>query len=78
MAGLADVKTALAAEHADLVTLSGLVTQLLTAFASGSLSQADAQALLDTITGDDASVKSSIGAIQAAVAPPAGGGTGPA
>lgn len=77
MAGLADVKTALAAEHGDLVTLTGLVVKLLQAQASGSLSAADAQALLDTITGDDASVKTSIDAITTALTPPAGGG-GPA
>ena len=72
MAGISDIKKAQAAEQADIVTLSGLVTQLLAAFANGSLSPADAQALLDATQADDATVKSSIASIQAALpVPPA-------
>lgn len=67
MAGLSDVQAALAAEKADLATLATQITQLLAAFASGGLSPADAQALLDTINGDDSSIKSSIAAISAAL-----------
>lgn len=70
MAGLSDVKTALAAEKADLATLTGLITQLLAAFAAGTLSSADAQTLLDEINTDDATVKSSITSIQSALPTP--------
>ena len=71
MAGLSDIKAALDAEKADLATLATQVTQLLAAFASGTLSPADAQALLDEINGDDSSVKTSIAAISAALPPAA-------
>lgn len=69
MAGVADIKTAQAAEHTDLATLVQLQTQLLTAFANGTLSPADAQAILDETTGEDSTVKTAIGAIQAALPP---------
>ena len=70
MAGLKDVKDALAVEHQDLAALSSLVPALLAAFANGGLSSADAQTLLDTINGDDVTVKDSITAIQNALPTP--------
>lgn len=71
MAKLDDIKAAQAAEKGDLVILVGLISQLLAAFAAGSLSPADAQALLDEVNSEDADVKTSIASIQAALpAPP--------
>lgn len=67
--GIADIKTAQAAEHADLATLVGLQQQLLTAFANGTLSQEDAQAILDETNAQDATAKTAITAIQAALTP---------
>ncbi len=69
MAGISDIKAAQAAEKADLAVLAGLVTQLLTAFANGTLSPADAQALLDETNSQDATVKTNIASIQAALPP---------
>ena len=69
MAAIDDLKTAQAAEKADLVTLSGLVVQILTVVANGSLSAADAQALLDEINSQDTSIKANIASIQAALTP---------
>ena len=69
MAGLADLKAAQAAEKADLAALGVLVTQLLTAFANQTLSPADAQALLDEMNSEDATVKSNIASISAAIPP---------
>lgn len=73
MAGIAEVQSALAQEKADLLTLTGLIAQLLAAFAGGNLTPAAAQALLDEITDDDSTVKSSIASITAALpaVPPA-------
>lgn len=71
MAGISDIQAAQAAEKADLVTLTGLVTQLLTAFASGAMTPAQAQAVLDEISAEDATVKSNITSIQAALPAPA-------
>ncbi len=74
VANLADVKAAQAAEKADLATLVALVTQLLQAFANGTLSPADAQALVDEMTNESTGIKASITAIQAALGgPPVGG-----
>lgn len=69
MAGISDIKTAQAAEKADLAALTGLINQLLAAFAAGTLSPADAQAILDETTSEDATVKSSIASITAALPP---------
>jgi len=76
LVALADLAKVEAAEREDLATLSGLVTQILTAVATGQMDQTAAQALLDAMSGDDATVKSNIAAIQAAL--PATGGTAPA
>jgi len=74
MPGISDVKAAQATEHADLVVLSQLLQQLLTAFASGQMTAADAQALLDETNAQDATVKTNIASIQSALPPvtPAG------
>jgi hypothetical protein len=75
MAGITDIQTAQAAEKKDLATLATLITQLLTAFASGAMSPAQAQAVLDQINAEDATAKTQITAIQAALG--TGGGPGP-
>ncbi len=69
MAGLADIQTAQAATKYDLAALVALITQLLTAFASGSITPAQAQSILDEIQAEDATVKSSIATISAALPP---------
>ncbi len=72
MAGIADVTAAQAAEKADLVLLTTSITKLLAAFASGAMTPAQAQALLDATNANDATVKSDLAAITAAlpVVPP--------
>ncbi len=72
MIALKDLAAVEAAERDDLKTLTGLVTQILTAVATGQMDQTAAQALLDAMNTDDATVKSNISTIQAAlpVAPP--------
>lgn len=67
---LSDLAAVEAAEKADLTTLTGLVTQILTAVASGSLDQVGAQALLTAMNSDDATVKSNIATIQGALPTP--------
>ncbi len=69
MAGLADIQTAQSATKSDLAALVALITQLLTAFASGSITPAQAQTILDEIQAEDATVKSSIATISAALPP---------
>lgn len=69
MAGIIDIQAAQAAEKADLVTLTGLISQLLAAFASGAMTPAQAQAVLDEINGEDTTVKTNISTIQAALPP---------
>lgn len=74
MAGVSDIQTAQAAEKADLAILVGLVPQLLAAFASGQMTPAQAQGILDEINSEDSTIKTSTGTIQAALAalnPPA-------
>lgn len=70
MADLSDVKAALAAEKADLALLVSLVPKILQQLLNGQLSSADAQALIDDMTSDDTSIKSSIDAINKALAAP--------
>ena len=69
MAGINDITIAQTAEKADLVTLTGLITQLLAAFASGAMTPAQAQTVLDEINSEDATIKTSITSIQAALPP---------
>ena len=71
MAGITDIQAAQTAEKGDLVTLTGLITKLLAAFASGAMTPTQAQAVLDEINTEDATVKSNIASIQAALPPPA-------
>lgn len=71
MAGIADIQTLVNQEKADLVTMSSLITQLLTAFANETLTPADAQALVDELTSNDTTVKGAISSIQNALTPPA-------
>lgn len=71
MAGISDIQSAQAAEKSDLATLAGLITQLLTAFASGQMTPAQAQAVLDEINSEDSTIKTNISSIQNALTPPA-------
>src|ERR1041385_8851850 len=73
---LSDIAAVEAAERADLATLTGLVSQILTAVANGQMDQTAAQALLDSMNADDASVKSNIASIQAPLTPAPGDATG--
>jgi hypothetical protein len=70
MANITDIQTAQTAEKADLVTLTGFVTQLLAAFASGAMTPAQAQAVLDEINAEDSTVKTNIASIQKALPTP--------
>ncbi len=71
MANLSDVKAAQASEKADLAVLVALVPQILQLVVSGSLSSADAQALIDEMTNQGTDIKSSIAAInKVLVVPP--------
>ena len=70
MAAIDDLTALEQTEHADLVTLSGLVTQVLSAVANGQMTQQQAQTLLTAMQGDDATVKSNIASIQAALPTP--------
>lgn len=72
MAGVTDLQSALAQEKADLALLASQNTALLQAFASGAMTPAQAQALLDGINADDATIKTQTAAIQNALKPPAG------
>jgi hypothetical protein len=74
MASIAQVLAADAALKADIISLSGLVTQLITAFAAlanGSLSPAQAQQLLTDLQGDDTTVDSAAAAISTTLNPTA-------
>jgi hypothetical protein len=70
MAGITEIKAGQAVEKADLVQLTGLITQLLTAFAGGQMTPTQAQDLLDEITSQDATIKSAITSITTALPQP--------
>ena len=65
-----DIQSSQALEKADLLILTSKITQLLSAFASGAMSPADAQGVLDNINADDATVKTAIDSITSALTPP--------
>jgi hypothetical protein len=67
MSTFASIQAAELQEHTDLVALYGLVTQLLTAFANGEITPAQAQTLVTQMQGDDATAQTNIAAIQAAL-----------
>lgn len=69
MAGVVDVQNAQTTLHADLVAENGLIKQLLTAFAAGTLTPAQAQTLVDGMNADDADAKANVAAITAALPP---------
>ncbi len=71
MANLSDVKAAQASEKADLAVLVALVPQILQLVVSGSLSSADAQALIDEMTNQGTDIKASISAINKVLVAPA-------
>ena len=71
MAGITDIQAAQTAEKADLVTLTGLISQILAAFASGAMTPAQAQSVLDEINSEDSTVKTNIASLQAALPTPA-------
>lgn len=70
MAGVTDVINEDTTLHADLVAENGLIQQLLTAFANGNLTPAQAQTLVTSMSADDATAKLNLAAIQAALTPP--------
>jgi hypothetical protein len=76
MAALDDLTKAQAATKADLATLTGLTTQLLAAFASGSMTPAQAQSLLTEMNSEDATIKTNITSIQTALGTAPGAGAG--
>ncbi len=67
MAAIKDIQDAQAGEKADLAALAVLVPQLLTAFASGAMTPAQAQGVLDEINSEDTSIKGHVTAIQTAL-----------
>lgn len=56
--------------HADLENENGLIQQLLTAFATGAITPAQAQTVIDGMNKDDATAKSNITLLQAALGQP--------
>lgn len=70
LAGITDIQTAQAAEKTDLAAAVTQITALLTAFASGAMTPAQAQAVLDEVNAEDATIKTQTAAIQKALAPP--------
>lgn len=77
MATAQEILAEQAKTKADLATLQATTQSLLTAFAAGTLSPADAQSILDNATADDAtatSLNSSIAAALGNAAPPPAGG----
>ena len=77
MAGINDINTAQTTLEADLTAENGLILQLLTAFANQTLSPAEAQAIVDKMNADDATAKTNVAAINAALNPGSGGGPAP-
>ncbi len=67
MATSQEILDAEAKLKADLATQTTLIKQLLTAFAGGTFTPAQAQGLLDDMTAEDADTTSNIAAIQAAL-----------
>lgn len=67
MAGVTDINSAQTTLHGDLVAENGLIKQLLTAFATGTITSAQAQAIVDGMNADDADAKGNIALIQAAL-----------
>lgn len=65
MATIDELKAAQAEEKADLATLAGLVTAILTSVAAGTMSAADAQIILDEMHSQDSTIKTTIASIQA-------------
>lgn len=70
MAAIDDLDKAQAAEKADLATLTGLITQLLTAFANQTMTPAQAQALLTEMNAEDATITSNTASIKTALGLP--------
>lgn len=78
MGAFQTVQNAEALLHTDLATENGLITQLLTAFANGTISPAQAQALVTQIQSDDTTAQQNATAIQAALGITPAAGTGSA
>lgn len=70
MPNITDILTGQGVEKADLAALALLITQLLAAFASGAMTPAQAQSVLDEITAEDSTIKTNIATITAALPPP--------
>ena len=76
MSTISNILTAQAAEKADLAILVGVIPQLLTVFANGQMTPAQAAQVLAEINAEDATIQSQTTAIQTALgltpaAPPA-------
>jgi hypothetical protein len=71
MAKIDDIISGQSAERAKLAALAGLITALLTAFASGQMTAAQAQSVLDEISSEDATIDTAAASIQAAITPAA-------
>lgn len=75
MSALSDLQNTEQQEHADLVTLSALIPQILTAVANGTLDPTGAATLLTNMQGDDSTIKTAITSIQGALPTPAPAGS---
>lgn len=67
MATAASILTAIQTENTDIQTLSGLIANLLTAFANGSLTPAQAAQMLAGVQSGDTSVQSLSSQVSAAL-----------
>jgi fructose-bisphosphate aldolase class 1 len=69
MASIATIQAAQLQEKADLATLATLVPQLLTAFANGAMTPAQAQAVLNEVNSEDSTIQSISASISSALPP---------
>lgn len=70
MSAFATLTAAQQQEHNDLATLATLLQQLLAAFANGTMTAAQASALLTEMNAEDSTIQTNIASIQTALAPP--------
>jgi fructose-bisphosphate aldolase class 1 len=69
MASIATIQAAQLQEKTDLATLATLVPQLLAAFASGAMTPAQAQAVLNEVNSEDSTIQSISASVSAALPP---------
>lgn len=70
LSAIDDLQKAQAAEKADLASLGGLITQLLTAFVNGTITPTQASDLLNEMNAEDATIQTNIASINATLNPP--------